>query len=57
MVLALCDPGENLEERLDNQEFRRDVEGEGDLEPTVRVAAFSAELLLENPWRTGIGLG
>jgi len=57
VLLALCDPGENLEEILDNQEFLRVVPGDGDLDPTVNGDIFSAEVVLENPGRFGIGLG
>jgi len=56
-VPELCDPGENFEDMLDSHEFRRWVPGDGDLGPPFNVAAFSVELLLENPGRPGMGLG
>lgn len=56
VAFALYDPGENLEEMLDNQEFRR-VPGDGDFEPTFNGDVLSKELLLEGPGRVGIGLG
>jgi hypothetical protein len=56
-------PGEeeNLEEKLDNHEFRRDGLAEGELDfgrGPFNVTAFSVDELLEKPGRcAGIGFG
>lgn len=63
MYCGVCAPGdeENLEEKLDNHEFRRDVLGEGDTafgRAPFNVTVFSADGLLEKPGRcAGIGFG
>lgn len=62
-MFPLCAPGEdeNLEEMLDNHEFRRPVFGDGDGDFGMlpfNVAVFSGEVLLEKPGRWGgIGFG
>ena len=56
---ALCEAGENLEDMLDNHEFRLDVvPGEGVLDTPFTAAPLSVEEpLLENPGRAGIDIG
>ena len=54
----LLAPGEeeNLDEKLDNHEFRLDVDGDGDPDfgaLPFRVAVFSVDVLLEKPGRCG----
>ncbi len=61
-VFPLCAPGEdeNLDEILDNHEFRRPAFGDGDggfgMLP-FNIAVFSVEMLLEKPGRWGFGFG
>jgi hypothetical protein len=54
-VFPVCAPGEdeNLEDMLDNHEFRLDGPGDGALGPPFIVCVFSVELLLENDGRCG----
>lgn len=53
-ALALCAPGENLEEILDSHEFLRTGDCPG-LPPPLTVIVFSEEALLVNPGLVGVG--
>lgn len=55
-VVPVCAPGEdeNLEDMLDNHEFRLDKFVDGGLLAAFDEAAFSAELVLVNVGRCGM---